>query len=215
MSDLPAYNKVIPADVADRLQALADAGDDAEYAIGDLCEEVFSLFWADILEECPGATKQWLYTGLGDLCGRSWETVRTYAYTSKHVPPKLRHEYPALSRNHHKALIPYAKGDINRHRELCEWWLSKADVYGGQVGGVTALRAALNEHSEQPLAIWVLRARRLVKAAEALRDEPTSPPAVVDLMERLMKRWEALEEATVVRSEHVEHAEAEERRPPE
>jgi hypothetical protein len=216
VNDLPSYDKVIPDDISNRLQALADTGDATEYAIGDMCEEVFSLFWDDIKAECPAATKKWLYTGIADRCGRSWETVRMYHYVSKHVPPDVRDDYPSLSRNHHKAMIPHAAGDPAKHRDLCEWWLTKADEYGGSVGGVTALRAALPSSGKASnLPVWVLRARRLLTAAEALQKEPTSPPAVVDLMDRLIKRWQALEEAKVVASEHVEQAEAEDRRPPE
>lgn len=212
---LPPYASLIPQDMQDQLAALAEAGDNAEWALGDLVNEFMQLYFEDAKAELPSITKVDVYTAVGHFCGRSAETVRAYAYCSAHVPPKVREEYPALSRNHHKSLIPHAKGDIAKHRALCEEWLTKADEFAGSVGGVTALRAWLTNSGPEPLAPWVLRATRLVKAAEALRDEPTAPPAVVDLMVRLLVRWNALEEAVVTRSEHVEAAEADDRRPPE
>lgn len=213
--ELPAVRSIIPPTLAERLEALADNADNVEYKIGDLAEEAFALFWEDLTAEFPHATKKWYYTGLGDLCGKSWETVRSYHYVSKNVPPSVREQFPALYRNHHKAIIPYAKGELAKHIELCEWWLSKADEYGGSVGGVTALRATLAEKEPNPTPMWARRLGRLTREAEAIKDDPEAPPVVVEFAGRILVRYKAIAEAEIARGEHAAIFDIGERKPEE
>lgn len=172
---------VIPQKMQDALMALADAGDTQEWGIGDQCNDFFDLYWYDVKAKYPKAKIGDVYNMIAGFCGRKPDTVRMYHRVSKGVSKAMRDEFDMLSRHHHKAILATSQGEAGEHRRLCLWWLAQADEFGGKIGPVHALEAALRAEADpNPDPAWKTRLKRILAQLDKLSEDQEAPQIVRD-----------------------------------
>ena len=175
----PSASQIVPTDLQHRLEQHSFQADTSSWHIGDIAvilEDEYTVHKADgtVVHTVPLVE---LHKAIGVFAHRSSDTIRDYAYTSRRVPEDLRTEFDMLGRHHHKAIADVAKGDRDKHRALCAWWLEKADAYGGQIGSVGALRLGLKDRRAK-LKPWELRLSRARTACSALAADKEAPAGV-------------------------------------
>lgn len=178
MTKKPSASQIVPTELQHRLEQHSFQADTSSWMIGDIAvmlEDEYSVHKdGTVVHTVPLGE---LHRAIGVFAHRSSDTIRDYAYTSRRVPEDLRVEFDCLGRHHHKAIADVAKGDKDKHRALCQWWLEKADNYGGQIGSVGALRLGLKDRRAR-LKPWELRLSRARTACSALAADNEAPPAV-------------------------------------
>jgi hypothetical protein len=169
---------IVPTDLQHRLEQHSFQADTSSWLIGDIAvilEDEYSVIKdGKTIHTVPRAE---LHRAIGVFAHRGSETIRDYAWLSRLVPGELRAEFDMLGRHHQRAIAVVAKGDIEKHRELCNKWLAKADDFGGSIGSVGALRMWLKDRRHTPKP-WESRLERAKSLCNALAADKEAPPSV-------------------------------------
>ena len=160
-------DQIVPPDLQFRLQHLGFQADLNAYEIGDI---------GIILEdELPSVPRHEIHKAMGQYCNRAPETVRDYIYVSRRVGDEVRSTFDMFGRHHHKAIADFAKGDQEKHADVCEKLLEMGDEYGGTVPPVSVVRLWLSDQEGAP-PIWIRYFNSMKRQCERIQESDAPQP---------------------------------------